>query len=467
MSNSGDVPCRIGIVGGGPGGLMTAYELQKRSPAHCSVTLYEAAGRLGGKIVSPRFASADVRYEAGAAELYDYSALGEDPLRELIAKLGLNVFSMSGASTVMDGNVLQDADDLGRAYGPAARQSLMDFDAHAKAWMSPNEYYDSDWSDADVNGPMTGRTLYDEFADVTHPDARRYLQIMIHSDLATEPHRTSAGYGLQNYLMNDDRYMRLYSIEGGMERLTQQLAALVHADIHLNETVTRVQRSPDGTVRVHSLRNGVQTCEDFDYLVIALPYGALSSIEWAGDHLANAMHCHIAHFDHPGHYLRISMLFQEQFWGHVFRDSYFMLDAFGGCCLYDESSRNGSKTHGVLGWLLAGDDAMRAANHTDDELSAIALDSLPAFLQQGRELALETRVHRWIGSVSGLPGGNSVLPIQTRHVPDDTMPNLMLVGDYLFDSTLNGVLDSATYVAETIAESVERRARSLQLAATL
>jgi hypothetical protein len=31
----------------------------------------------------------------------------------------------------------------------------------------------------------------------------------------------------------------------------------------------------------------------------------------------------------------------------------------------------------------------------------------------------------------------------------------MVVGDYLFDSTLNGVLDSASYVAEWLAEVIE------------
>jgi hypothetical protein len=33
-------------------------------------------------------------------------------------------------------------------------------------------------------------------------------------------------------------------------------------------------------------------------------------------------------------------------------------------------------------------------------------------------------------------------------------PNLFLVGDYLFDSTLNGVLDSADYVAAWLAAQI-------------
>ena len=169
------------------------------------------------------------------------------------------------------------------------------------------------------------------------------------------------------------------------------------------------------------------------------------------------MHRHTLHYDYPAHYLRVSILFREAFWKDLIEDSYLMLDAFGGCCLYDESSRNGAKTHGVLGWLLAGDAAMSAANHSDERLIEMMLDTLPTFLRHGREWFLEGRVHRWIGSVNGLPGGVPALDMDTRHIPQRELPNLLTVGDYLFDSTLNGVLDSADYVAETITESIAKR----------
>jgi len=63
----------VGIVGGGPGGLMTAYSLQKRVDFPVRITLFEASPRLGGKILTPPFSKAPVYYEAGAAEFYDYS----------------------------------------------------------------------------------------------------------------------------------------------------------------------------------------------------------------------------------------------------------------------------------------------------------------------------------------------------------------------------------------------------------
>ena len=53
---------------------------------------------------------------------------------------------------------------------------------------------------------------------------------------------------------------------------------------------------------------------EFDAVVIALPYHRLPEIEWAGERLRRAMAKHVAHYDRPGHYLRISILFDRPFW---------------------------------------------------------------------------------------------------------------------------------------------------------
>ena len=57
--------------------------------------------------------------------------------------------------------------------------------------------------------------------------------------LATEAEKTSVAYGLHNYLMNDPDYCKLYSIEGGMDRLVgalrdaiQALSCAARASVH-------------------------------------------------------------------------------------------------------------------------------------------------------------------------------------------------------------------------------------------
>ncbi len=448
-------PLRVAIIGGGPGGLLTAYRLQQRCDVPFVATIYEASPRLGGKILTSRFASAPVEYEAGAAELYDYSRTGDDPLRRLIEDLGLSVHPMAGSAVILDDRVIGDLHDTRRQLGEEAWSALCQFDVEAKAWMTPRAFYEADWTEGPQD-PKSTESFESLLARVPNAAARRYLSCLVHSDLATEPHWTSASYGVQNYLMNDPDYLQLYTIEGGIERLPRALAERLSATIRLNEPVVGVERLGDGALCLDSRRNGDIVSAVYDFVVTALPNDWLPAIDWRGELLADAMHRHHVHYDHPAHYLRISILFREPFWRECVQGSYFMLDAFGGCCLYDESARNDHASAGVLGWLLAGDAAMAYSNLSDDTLVRVALDTLPSFLRHGRSLAVEGKVHRWIGAVNGLPGGVPALDLETRHMPEPAEHrNLFVVGDYLFDATLNGVFDSADYVAEWLVEEMQ------------
>jgi monoamine oxidase len=455
---------RIGIIGGGPGGLMTAHLLQKHMRVPSEVVLFEAGHRLGGKVVTRQFATAPISYEAGAAELYDYSQLGPDPLRELVAELGLATQPMWGDTVVLGEHVLETYADVRRAFGEKALCELKKFDNRAWNAISPAEYYESDWKqdNEDVLSQKTFHALLNTIADER---IRDYVRVCVHSDLATEPHKTSAMYGLQNYLMTEPEYMRLYTIEGGIERITQELARRTTAIVRLGHTVTRVERLLDGyavTVR----HGGAFTREEFDFVVVALPNNWIPAIEWGGPTLSRAMHRHHKHHDHPAHYLRVSALFDAPFWRGRVNGSYFMIDAFGGTCVYDESARTAAGTHGVLGWLLAGEPAATMSNFPDDELVAAVLDSFPKCLGGARGHFLEGHVHRWVGAVNGLPGGFPMQAPEARHRPEPVNhPGLFVVGDYLFDSTLNGVLDSAELVVDKITDTVDARFGLAPLAA--
>jgi protoporphyrinogen oxidase len=452
--SSGAAP-RVAIVGGGPGGLFTAYELQRLADRPLEVTLYEASDRLGGKVQSMRFRSADVRYEAGAAEIYDYSHFGHDPLRELVAELGLPVRAMGGSAMIADGAVIANTDDVRHHMGAHAHASLLAFDRLARDRMTPHEFYASGDDDQAIAG-ITAAAFGTVLGTVDSASARRYVEHLIHSDLATEPARTNEAYGLQNYLMNDPSYMRLYGIEGGNQRLVDEVAARLACTVRVGHRVESVGASPSGGfVLRHSSATG-HAQDRHDLVVVALPHDQLHKVTFGGDRLREAAERHRAHHDHPAHYLRATVLFDRPFWKESMEESFWMLDRFDGCCMYDESSRNPLATHGILGWLIGGDAARTLAMDTDDEIVRAVLDSLPAFLSAqlsaGSARMIEARVHRWTGAVSALPGGWAPIPIERRHCPDpDGHPGLFMVGDYLYDSTLNGVLDSAERVAGWIA----------------
>jgi len=122
---------------------------------------------------------------------------------------------------------------------------------------------------------------------------------------------------------------------------------------------------------------------------MCLPHSWLATMRWDNEQLRKSMVKHVAYFDRPAHYLRVSILFDEPFWGEKIPGAWFMSEAFGGCCVYNEGARHDVGRHGVLNWLIAGSDALAFANLSDQELIDAALKSLPASLGDARAHFLE------------------------------------------------------------------------------
>jgi predicted NAD/FAD-dependent oxidoreductase len=436
---------RIAIIGGGPGGLLTACLIARKYGGECRTTIFEAAERLGGKLRTSTFTAAPVPYESGAAEIYDYSGVGEDPFRRLIDELDLVTHPMQGHTVILDGHVLRDDADIARHYGEPAMRALHDFRRRVARLMPLAQWHPGSWS-FDAAHPWARRTCEELLNTVQNDTARRYLAVATHSDLATEPHLTDGLNGLKNFAMDIPGYVSCHAIEGGMSRLAERLAECIgDAEVVPGTRVVRIERKDHSSWRIVSARRGRSQSNDFDAVVLAMPARQLSTIEYTGSRLRHAMNQHIAHFDRPGHYLRVSLLFRAPFWRARLTGSWFMVDAFGGACVYDESARYDALGYGVLGFLIPGDAALTLENVDKATLTWRVIESLPADLHKAAlNNLLEVRVHRWCAGVSAQPGGQPVRDPCMTHQPDtDRLRGLLLVGDYLFDSTLNGVCQSA------------------------
>ena len=436
---------------------MTARLLEQGFGADCRLTLLEASTRLGGKIQSRLFDRAPVLYEAGVAECYDYSAIGHDPLKHLIGELKLTPISTQSSAVVLHGALFHDEAELARRFGAHTLRAVDDFRRRA-ATMVPLPSWRRGFGPHDNDHPWASRTCADVLEEVSDPIARRYLQITAHSDMATEPHLTSGLIGLRNFLKSVPGYGAQYSIAGGMEQLPRRLAAsLTRTQVELEAPVVRIAKGSHDRYLVATRRHRHVSLREFDAVVVALPYNLLHDIEWSGERLRRAVARHVACYDRPGHYLRISILFDRPFWRHVMKGSWVMLDAFGGCCVYDETISSTAGPHGVLGWLLAGAAALSSCNADDATLIDRAIESLPDDLyDDARHHMIEGKVHRWAGAVSGQPGGSPLRDAATAHRPEPIEhPGLVVVGDYLFDSTLNGVLRSAHIATDLLRGSWE------------
>jgi len=168
--------------------------------------------------------------------------------------------------------------------------------------------------------------------------------------------------------MDVDGYIGLYSIQNGNEQLIECLQSEVDADIQLNHRVLKVGKTATGRYQLNMMNGKGPETRDFDLVLMCLPHSWLATMRWDGEQLRKSMVKHVAYFDRPAHYLRVSILFDTPFWGEKIPGAWFMSEAFGGCCVYNEGSRHDVGKHGVLNWLIAGSDALAFANLGDQEV---------------------------------------------------------------------------------------------------
>lgn len=451
----------LAIVGGGPGGLMSAWYLKRKLGDLCRITIFEASDRLGGKIVTRKFDSAPAMYEAGVAEIYDYSMTGPDPLRELVQHFGLQTIPMDAEQVQFGGELLDDVAGMRRKYGAKTAAAIEAFRKRCSEMMSPIEYYEGVGAHDNENpwAYKTAEQVLDE--EVEDETAKRFFKVMARSDIATESHNTNGLNALKNYLMDVDGYIGLYSIQNGNEQLIDCLQSEVNADIQLNHRVLTVGKAPTGRYQLKMMNGKGPETRDFDLVLMCLPHSWLATMGWEGEQLRRSMVKHVSYFDRPAHYLRVSILFDTPFWGEKISGAWFMSEAFGGCCVYNEGARHDVGKHGVLNWLIPGSDALAFANLSDQELIDAALKSLPASLGDARSHFMEGKIHRWLSSVNAMPGGLPVRDVMTNHRPEPKEhPGIVVVGDYLFDSTLNGLLDSSDAATDIILTEMMRLRRA-------
>ena len=211
---------------------------------------------------------------------------------------------------------------------------------------------------------LSSMTFEELLQRVPDEAARRYLLTAVRSDIATEPNSTNALNGIKNVLMDNPRYLKLYAIAGGLEQLIAKLAASLRAKILLRHRVNAISRSGRELCRARGRKALPLRCRG-PRATRLLSETASSSK--TGICVARSVRT-ASHYDRPGHYLRVTALFRTPFWRRKVPGNYFMIDAFGGACVYDESSRFDARGKGVLSWLLAGQDAMMLSSQDDNSL---------------------------------------------------------------------------------------------------
>ncbi len=452
---------RIGIVGAGFSGLMSAYLLERRFGDQVEIEIWEAGDRPGGRVRTTRVPEAGVRYEAGVAELYDIA--GNPQLRRLIRHLGLETRPLTGTPYFVVGDrVLRDDRALEGLVGHRGMDRLRRFWEQGTALRPPADYALAG-RERDNDHPWQRRTFQDVLGDIDEPLGEWFTAMQCHSDLATEPPHTSGLFGMDNLLIDHPGYCTMYTLTEGNEGLVAALADRVRSPVSLRTAVTHVAADDETGVRVTvQNREGERRDAELDALVVTLPPPGVRRIRWRDERLRDAVADHVRHHDHGTAYLRVTLVFRRRFWRHEFPEDYFVSDAFGGVTVYDQSPDDGAAGTGIQSWLLGGAPALEYASRSDQEIVAAVLDAMPGVTPVRDDLLVRACVDRWTGvaGVSALPGGVPLRPVRQRHSPDPRWPQLQFVGDYLYDATLCGALDAVRYGVSRLDELITAKTDS-------
>ena len=447
---------RIGIIGGGFSGLLCAYLIERMLGDRAEIVVLEGSNRVGGRVRTTQLPEAGVSYEAGVAEFYDIT--GNSHLRHLIRHLGLETCSLRGTPYfVVDDRVVHDDLELEGLAGSRGMDRLRRFWEHGTALRPPADYAMAGQM-GDNDHPWLRRTFEEVLAEIDDPFCQWFTAMQCHSDLATEPPRTSGLFGMDNLLIDHPAYCSMYTLVDGNDGLVQALANRVQSPIRRSARVAAVSADGERGLRVTCRVEGDERSElDVDTLIVTLPPPGIRTIQWSDDRLAAAVGEHVRHHDHGTTYLRVTLLFRRRFWRQQFPEDYFVTDAFGGVTVYDQSPDDGAAGVGIQSWLLGGENARDLLAQSDDEIVAAVLAAMPSALHARDGMLIRGCVDRWTGAsgVSGLPGGVPLRPLDRRHSPDPRWPQLQFVGDYLYDSTLCGALDAVLYAVTRLGQRVE------------
>ena len=447
---------RIGIIGGGFSGLLCAYLLERTLGDRAEIVILEGSNRIGGRVRTTRLPEAGVTYEAGVAELYDVT--GNPHLRNLIHHLELETRPLNGTPYFAVGShVVRDDVDLERLAGRRGMDRLRRFWERGTELRPPADYALAGQM-RDNDHPWLRRTFEEVLRDIDDPFCQRFTAMQCHSDMATEPSRTSGLFGMDNLLIDHPGYCSMYTLTAGNDGLVHALADRVRSPVRRSTPVTSVDADETRGLRVTFRADDREPDElDVDSLIVTLTPPGILATRWRDARLQAAVNQHVRHHNHGTTYMRVTLLFRKRFWRHHFPEHYFVSDAFGGVTVYDQSPDDGGAGLGIQSWLLAGANALELSVRSDDEIVAAVLDAMPPGLRLTDSMLLRGCVDRWTGAsgVSGLPGGVPLRPLDQRHSPDPRWPQLLFIGDYLYDSTLCGALDAVLYAVARLGERVE------------
>lgn len=317
VARAGGQSQTVTIVGGGIAGLTCARVLRDRGYAS---TVYEASGRVGGRMFSNTTYFSAGQVSEWGGELIDTN---HKAVRGLAARFGLPLDDLHAAEPAGSTETYK----FGGSYYSKAQATADFFDMV--------DVVDDDLKDASYP------TLYDAFtphgAELDHTSAYDWIETRVPGG-----HGSAFGqlldvaynieYGAETtdqsslnllYLLGYQPHPNTFEvfgesdekfhIRGGNQRLPEAIAASLGSAVVTGHKLVRLRQTPNGRYTCTFERGGSSIEVTSDYVVLALPFAVLSNVDTSGAGFDNLKKEAIANLGR-GHNGKLQLQFQSRGW---------------------------------------------------------------------------------------------------------------------------------------------------------
>lgn len=353
------------VIGAGFAGLAAAFKLKS---AGWNVTVLEARDRIGGRVISHKFAGTDLICELGA----EWVGESHERIKSLCSDFKIPLQKHQFEDYLLQNGKVSRPGEWGfSAKAKAAFENLIaQYEKFTPAQKQRLDKYD--W------------WYYLEKIGFTDSDLR-LRDLMDSTDFGESIRHVSAFAALAEYAESSPKNEMDYKMTGGNSRLAEEFAKRIGAEnIRLRESVSHIQQSR-GTVTV---RSGEEVFRA-DAVVCTVPIQSLLKIKFspplptvqadAAERLTYARIC------------KNSVLYDERFW----RDENFSMVSDVTSHFYFHSTQRQSGRQGILTSYAVGEKADVLASQDDTRRMNIITRDLHDFDDQASMLARGIASYAW------------------------------------------------------------------------
>jgi monoamine oxidase len=316
---------RIGIVGGGIAGLSAALQLQDH---HVASTVFEASGRIGGRMHSDSGYWDNGQVSEFCGELID---TGHKTIRGLAQRFKLPLVDLLAAQPAGTTDTLwfnggsypiaqADADFQAMQGALAADLKAAGYPTLYNSFTSAGKALDQlsvyDWIESRVPGGHSsplGRLLDAAYNEEYGAETTDQASLNLIYLLGYQPNANS----FEVFGVSDERF----HIAGGNEKLPQAIAASL-PDVRTGRRMTSVAGNADGTVTLGFADGATET---FDHVILTLPFAVLRTLDYSGARFDALKKTAITQLG-AGHNAKLQLQFRSRYWnglgstGNVYTD---------------------------------------------------------------------------------------------------------------------------------------------------